>query len=174
MRVAVYTLAFVLLAAALVGVAWTLRSAAGSASQEPAPSLPAPPAPGEPPAGVSGIAALSWSRGARAWKEGRYADAAALFGRAAAGVPASAEARFHLGASYLMDGLGEPARQQLRRAVALDAGNPSYRYYLGEAEALAGDVPAARRELAAAERLGGPWAEAARRSQDRLGLGRSP
>lgn len=167
MRTAVHTLAFLLLAAAILAAVWLTRAGGAAGEAGPRPDLVAPAVPDAPPAGLTGIAALSWRQGVASWRAGDYRGAAAMFGRAAAGRPHDPALRFQLGASYLMDGLAEPARQQLRRAVQAAPADARYRYYLGEAEAMAGDATAARTAFAAAEALGGPWGEAARRAKKR-------
>ncbi len=169
MKLAIRTLAFLLMAAVLAGLFWLGRERPLGPDGENQPRIAAPPLPDTEPPGLRGVPRTSYRAAAAAWKEAEYGEAAMLFGRAVAGSPQDPELRFLLGTSYLLEGLPEPARLQLRRAVASAPGNGKYAYYLGEAEALAGDRPAALAAFSLSEKAGGPFGEASASARKRRG-----
>jgi Flp pilus assembly protein TadD len=89
-----------------------------------------------------GAGALT-SQGSQLMEQGRFAEAAALFGEAVAADPENLEARLNLGAAYLQLGREEPAREALAAVLEREPDNAKALFNLGMLEASRGDPQAA-------------------------------
>lgn len=129
----------------------------------------APDAPGEP--------AGAWQeRGFASFEQGRYAEAAQAYARAAEADPESAAAWSSLGEALVMASERDPmppgAREAFRKAAALDPKDPRARYFLAVEKDLAGDHAGAIADwlaLLGETPPGAPWEADLERTIEQVG-----
>lgn len=89
-----------------------------------------------------GAGALT-SQGSQLMQQGRFEEAAALFGEAVAADPQNMEARLNLGAALIQSGRVEPAREALAAVLEREPANAKALFNLGMLEAGREDAEAA-------------------------------
>jgi len=162
-RVAVPLLVLAVVAGSLIAV--HARRAAGQGPF--GPLQPAPPPEHVTPHGGE-VVRWAYEGGMDHYQHDRFEDAAALLGRAAAGMRDDPVPTFYAGVSHLMCGHPDAAVQMLQVAVEMAPGEAMYHYYLARALHEDDQHAAAAAELDAAIGGEGRWARRAEQARARL------
>jgi len=110
----------------------------------------------------------AWQQGMAHYIEGEYEDAASLFGRSVAGLPAFPEPAFYAGVCHALCDHPDAGEPLVRSAVEMRPDEPLFRFYLAWTLALQDRDEDARAQLQQAAGGDGRWATRARRTLRKL------